>query len=120
MNGTLTLEGLAVPLRALRMLALDFGHLPAADVRLSPIDPAQVELTLHSMTPDGDTEVSFAAFEAWREALGIAPDAVTFRVQGGSRTRVLRANCTFGGARVDLVAFADAPHTADIPAGGAG
>ncbi|MEU3143778.1 MULTISPECIES: hypothetical protein [unclassified Streptomyces] len=119
MSGTLTLGGLAVALRALRMLALDFGHLPAADVRLSPIDPGQVELLLYSVTPDGDSGVSFAAFEAWRAALGIAPDAVTFRVQGGGRTRVLHAGCAFGGARVDLIAFADAPQTADTPAGGA-
>ena len=35
-NEELTLDGLAVPLRALRLLAADFGHLPAPDVRVSP------------------------------------------------------------------------------------
>ncbi|MFJ9027308.1 hypothetical protein ACIRQP_02035 [Streptomyces sp. NPDC102274] len=108
MTDALTLGGLAVPMRALRLLALDFPHLPAPDVHLSTISVERLELSLHDVAM-GD---SFAAFEAWRDALGIAPDTVTFRVQANGGTRVLRADCRFGDAEVGLIAYASVPQAA--------
>ncbi|MEW1724388.1 hypothetical protein [Streptomyces sp. NPDC093109] len=64
---TPTFGDLAVPLTAVRLLLADFPHLPAVDIRVSTIYPQRLELALHD---------NLAAFEAWREALGIAPDAV--------------------------------------------
>ncbi|PAZ17520.1 hypothetical protein CLM62_02025 [Streptomyces sp. SA15] len=115
MTDALTLDELAVPLRALRLLALDFPHLPAPHVHLSTVFVERLELSLHDVARTGD---SFAAFEAWRAALGIAPDTVTFHVQADGRTQVLRAECRFGGAEVGLIAYATAPQTAADRTGG--
>ncbi|MER5716129.1 hypothetical protein [Streptomyces sp. NPDC002132] len=106
MSDTLTLDGLAVSLRVLRLLAAEFGHLPAPDVQVSPIFPNQLELSFH----DG-----LSRFEAWREAVGIAPDAVDYREQSGSRTRVLKASAEYADAVVVLVGYGDAL----VPVGGA-
>jgi hypothetical protein len=100
MSDGLTLDDLAVPLRALRLLAADFGHLAAPAVHVSTIWPDRLELSFH-----GD----LADFEAWRDALGIAPDAVTHRTQSGGHTRVLLAPGEHAGATVKLVAYADVP-----------
>ncbi|MFB8247525.1 hypothetical protein ACFC5X_21080 [Streptomyces sp. NPDC055952] len=116
MSENLTLDGLAVPLRALRLLTVDFSHLPAPFVHVSPVAPERLELSLHDVDLAGDT---FAVFETWREALGIASDAVTFRVQGNGSTRVLRAEGAYGGADIALTAFADAPVPATTETGGA-
>jgi hypothetical protein len=48
MNENLTLTDLAVPLRALRLLAVDFNHLPAPDVQVTPIYPNRLGLTGYS------------------------------------------------------------------------
>ncbi|GAB2974144.1 hypothetical protein GCM10023080_043150 [Streptomyces pseudoechinosporeus] len=104
MSETLMLENLAAPLRALRLLSVDFGHLPAPTVRMTHIYPGRLELTFHDDLP---------SFEAWREALGAAPDAVTYGVQSGGRTRVLSTVVDYAGAEVLLTGFADvvAPAT---------
>ncbi|MFI8989419.1 hypothetical protein ACIG63_31210 [Streptomyces antimycoticus] len=99
----LTLDELAVPLRALRLLAADFGHLPAPCTRVSTIYPNQLELSFHDTLTD---------FEAWREALGIAPDAVDCREQGGGCTRALSLTTDYVGAELRLVAYADVPAPA--------
>lgn len=98
MSEDLTLNGLSVPLRALRLLAVDFGHLPAPDVQMTPIYPNRLELRFHNGLPD---------FEVWREALGISPDDVAYRVQSEGRTRVLKASADFAGATLELVGYSD-------------
>ncbi|MBP5922791.1 hypothetical protein F3K32_21445 [Streptomyces sp. LBUM 1483] len=104
MSETLTLDGLAVALRVLRLLAVDFGHLPAPDVQVSPVFPDVLELRFHRDLPD---------FEVWREALGIAPDTVDYREQNDGRTRVLKASAVYAGATLELTGFGDvrAPET---------
>lgn len=106
------MDGLSVAVRALRLLAADFSHLPAPDVHLSSVYPMRVELTLHGRD---DERYSFAAFEGWRDALGIDPDAVTFHLQANGHTRVLRTLAEYAGAQVELVAYAPVP----APVGGA-
>lgn len=108
-----TLDALAVPLRALHLLAVDFGHLPGPEVRLSTIFPDALGLAWHETTM-GSGE-SFAAFERWREALGIEPDAVDHRTQSGGLTAVLLASGTYGGATIELTAYAAAPQAATVP-----
>jgi hypothetical protein len=117
MREALTLEGLSVPLRALRLLAVDFGHLPAPLVHVSPVDARRLELSLHDVDPGG--VAAFAAFEAWRTALGITPEAVTYHVQDNGLTRVLRAAGVFAGVEVMLTAFADVSTPDPLTAGGA-
>ncbi|WP_069627199.1 hypothetical protein [Streptomyces niveus] len=91
----LSLADLSVPLRALRMLAVEFPGLPAVDVRVSPIHPDLLNLSLHHDLP---------AFEAWRYALVISPDAVAWH--GDAGTFWLEGHTTFAGARVHLTGFA--------------
>ncbi|MFJ7293288.1 hypothetical protein [Streptomyces collinus] len=98
MSENLTLDGLAVALRALRLLAVDFGRLPSPDVHVSPVFPDRLELSFHRGLPD---------FEVWREALGISPDTVVYREQSGGRTRVLKASVDFAGAAMELTGYSD-------------
>ncbi|AZQ72771.1 hypothetical protein EKH77_17460 [Streptomyces luteoverticillatus] len=98
MNAFLTLGGLAVA--PLHKLAVTFGYLPAPTVWMSPIDPERLELAFHD---------ELDAFEAWREALDIAPDAVAYGTQADGRTRVLSASTTYAGTGLDLVAYARIP-----------
>ncbi|MFF7529635.1 hypothetical protein ACFZB2_11135 [Streptomyces bobili] len=106
----LTLDGLAVPLRVLRLLAVDFGHLPAPDVTVSTIYPNRLELTFHNSLTD---------FEVWREALGICADDVIYREQSIGRTRVLKAVADYAGAELELTGFGDIDAPAAVLAGGA-
>jgi hypothetical protein len=99
MSEDLTLDDLAVPLRALRLLAADLGHLPAPDVDVTQIYPNTLRLSFH--------RGGLAAFEVWRETLGIAPSEVRHGTQGGGHTRVLRAEVEYAGAELELVAYAD-------------
>lgn len=108
MSKGLTLDDLAVPLRALRLLTVDFGHLSAPWVHVGPIYPDRLELSFHN---------DLAGFEAWREALGIVPDAVAHGTQGDGQTRVLKATAEFAGAVVELTGFAEIASPA--PAGSA-
>ncbi|MFI2033238.1 hypothetical protein ACH470_00815 [Streptomyces bottropensis] len=98
MSETLTLDDLAAPLRVLRLLAVDFGHLPAPEVRVSAIYPDRLELTFHRGLPD---------FEVWREALGVAPGVVVYREQSDGRTRVLKASADYAGATLELTGYGD-------------
>ncbi|MGV9706288.1 hypothetical protein [Streptomyces sp. NPDC003483] len=103
MSDVLTLEGLSAPLRALRMLALDFPDLPAPVVDVTAIYPDRLSLSLHP------SNGGFAAFEAWRTALGIASDAVDFNVQCDHRTAVMTAHIEYGGADVALTGYTEVP-----------
>ncbi|MEU9795434.1 hypothetical protein AB0E27_33505 [Streptomyces sparsogenes] len=107
MNEGLAFDDLAVPLRALRLLAADFGHLPAPTVSVSSIYPTRLELSFHSSLLD---------FEAWRDALGIAPDGVAYREHGDGRTRVLKASADYAGAALLLVGYGDIPAPAQVEA----
>ncbi|MFE0651758.1 hypothetical protein ACFVZH_24530 [Streptomyces sp. NPDC059534] len=103
-----TLADLSAPLLALRLLAAEFGHMPAPTVEVSTIYPERLELTFHD---------DFAAFEAWREALSIAPESVVHRVQVGGQTGVLRVHATFAGAEVMLTGYAKVPAAVPVLAG---
>ncbi|MFG3038563.1 hypothetical protein ACGFYZ_16870 [Streptomyces sp. NPDC048330] len=103
-----TLADLSAPLLALRLLAAEFGHLPAPTVEVSTIYPERLELTFHD---------DFAGFEAWREALNIAPESVVHRVQIGGKTGVLRVHGTFAGAEIMLIGYAEIPAPAPVLAG---
>ncbi|MFD8390429.1 hypothetical protein ACFV2N_14790 [Streptomyces sp. NPDC059680] len=102
MSESPTLDALAVPLRALRLLTVDFGHLPAPVLNVSDIFPDRLKLSFHDDLGD---------FEAWRAALGIAPDAVTHGMQSDGRTRVLTTAVEFAGATLELAGYADVPAT---------
>ncbi|WP_406255236.1 hypothetical protein [Streptomyces chartreusis] len=108
MSEGLTLDGLAVALRALRLLTVDFGQLPAPCVDVSTHFPDRLALSFHD---------DLAGFEAWREALDIAPDAVTHGTQSGGRTHVLKATADYAGAALELTGFADI--TVPAPVGSA-
>ncbi|MFE5370911.1 hypothetical protein [Streptomyces mirabilis] len=110
MSGNLTLDDVAVPLRVLRLLAVDFGHLPAPDVHVSTIYPERLELSFYDDLP---------GFEMWREALGVDPDAVTYGEQGDGRTRVLRSTAAYAGAELELIGYGDVPVPATVEAGAA-
>ncbi|MFJ9819326.1 hypothetical protein ACIRU3_29525 [Streptomyces sp. NPDC101151] len=103
MSEGLTLDDLSVPLRVLRLLAADFGHLPAPVVEVTDIFPNRLDLRFHD---------ALSEFEVWREALGIAPDDVTHGTQGEGRTRVLSASIEYAGAELNLVAYAQLPAPA--------
>ncbi|MFJ8507589.1 hypothetical protein [Streptomyces avermitilis] len=105
MNETLPLDDLVAPLRAMRLLVTDFGHLPAPTVRVSPIFPDRLELSFHSGLCD---------FEAWRAALCLAPEGVTCHVQSDGRTRVLRMVAAYAGAELELVGYGDVTTPAPV------
>lgn len=107
MSDGLTLDDLSVPLRVLRLLAVDFGHLAAPAVRVSTIWPDRLELEFHD---------DLAGFEAWRDALSIAPDAVSHCTQSGGRTRVLRVAVEYAGATLEMVAYGRIPDPAPVEA----
>ncbi|MFD9070586.1 hypothetical protein [Streptomyces lasiicapitis] len=92
-----TLAGLSRPMALLRLLAIDHPDLPAPHVHISPIYPNRLTLSIHD---------NLAAFEVWREALGIDPSTVTYRLQGGDTTTVLVAVGEAAGATVELVGYA--------------
>ncbi|MFE2474277.1 hypothetical protein [Streptomyces mirabilis] len=102
MSENLTLDGLTVPMRALRALAVDFPDLPAPTLEISTIWPKRLELSLHN---------GLGLFETWRVALGIAPDDVQFREQSDGRTWVLLASGEFAGAELKLIAYGDSPDS---------
>lgn len=99
MSDSLPLSGLAVA--PLHKLTVTFGYLPAPTVWMSPIYPERLELAFHD---------ELDAFESWREALDIAPDAVASSTQVDGRTRVLRASTAYAGTELDLVAYARIPN----------
>ncbi|MEW1923823.1 hypothetical protein [Streptomyces sp. NPDC088360] len=91
-----TLHDLSTALTALRIVSADLAELPAPAVRVTPIYPTLLELSLHD---------DLGAFEPWRNALGIARQDIDFRTQGDGRTWVLCATTDYAGARVKLIAF---------------
>ncbi|GHH38231.1 hypothetical protein FHS35_007605 [Streptomyces umbrinus] len=110
MSETLTLDNLSVPLRALRLLAVDFGHLPAPDVDVSTYFPDRLRLRFHD---------DLSAFEAWRSALGVDPATVVYREQNDGQTRVLKTTADFAGAVLELTGYGDLPVAAMAEAGAA-
>ncbi|WP_410535460.1 hypothetical protein [Streptomyces sp. KL2] len=102
-TSALSLRELGAPLRALRLLATEHPHLPAPCVTVTDVYPDRLELALHD---------DLAAYEAWREALGIAPGSVACGEQSGGRTRVLTASVDYAGARVRLVGYSRTAATA--------
>ncbi|MGR3933226.1 hypothetical protein [Streptomyces sp. BRA346] len=100
MNRGLTLDDLAVPLRVLRLLATDFGHLPAPEIFVSTIYPDRLELRFHD---------DLSAFETWRDTLGIVPDDVDYHEQFSGRTRVLKASVDYAGVVLELTGYSDVP-----------
>ncbi|WP_338677501.1 hypothetical protein V1460_34420 [Streptomyces sp. SCSIO 30461] len=90
------LADLSAPLVALRLLSMEFGHLPAPTVAVSPIYPDLLELSFHCGVAD---------FEVWREALSIDPGDVVHRVHRDGTTGALNVHGNFGGARVRLVGY---------------
>ncbi|MBT2440058.1 hypothetical protein J7E93_07970 [Streptomyces sp. ISL-36] len=103
-----TLADLSAPLLALRLLTAEFPHLPAPTVEVSTIYPERLELTFHD---------DFAGFEAWREALNIAPELVVHRVQCDRRTGVLNVHGMFAGAELELTGYAAVPAVEPVLAG---
>ncbi|MFD8964398.1 hypothetical protein ACFV0C_05225 [Streptomyces sp. NPDC059568] len=97
---TPTMNDIAAPLTALRLLATDFPTLPAATVGVSTIFPNRLDLSFHD---------DFAAFEAWRSALGIDSDTVTYDEQSSGRTRVLTVWADYAGARLRLTGYTAHP-----------
>ncbi|MGW0626494.1 hypothetical protein [Streptomyces sp. NPDC002758] len=91
-----TLADLSRPLALLRLLAADHPNLPAPHVDMSPNRPDVLQLSVH-----GD----LATFEAWREALGMAPEAVRHNLQSGDTTVVLSAFAEVADAKVELVGY---------------
>lgn len=96
-----TLGAMMAPVGALMALASQFASLPGGQIRLSDIYPDRIDLSLHD---------DLAAFETWRQALGIDPDTVTCGTQGNGRTRVLKAACDYAGARLHLTGYSDLPE----------
>lgn len=105
MSEGLTLDNLAVPLRVLRLLAVDFGHLPAPEIDVSTIYPDRLCLRLHD---------DLASFEIWRDALGIVPDDVTYHEQNDGRTRVLKASAGYAGAVLELTGYGNIHAAAPV------
>ncbi|MET9385353.1 hypothetical protein ABZY09_30845 [Streptomyces sp. NPDC002928] len=103
MSTILTLDALSAPLRALRLLAVDFPDLPAPVVDVTAIYPDRLSLSVHA------SQGGFAAFEAWRAALGIDPDTVDFHVQCDGRTGVLNVLAQYGGADLELTGYTTVP-----------
>ncbi|MEV6531690.1 hypothetical protein AB0M86_19220 [Streptomyces sp. NPDC051639] len=112
MSTILTLDALSAPLRALRLLAVNFPDLPAPVVDVSSIYPDRLSLSLHA--PQG----GFTAFEAWRTALGIDPDTVDFHVQCDHRTGVMTAQTEYGGADIELTGYTQVPASARLSGAG--
>lgn len=96
MTRHITLAEQRVALDALAQLSAAFGHLPGAHIGLNTIFPNRVDISLH----DG-----LNAFEAWREALGIAAEDV--QIQQRKTAMNLKAVTTFAGATVELIGYAD-------------
>ncbi len=92
-----TFADLSAPLALMRLLAADHPNLPAPHVGVSPNYPHRLTLSVH-----GD----LGKFEAWREALGIDPDAVRRNTQSGGTTLVLSAAATVADAHVELIGYA--------------
>ncbi|MFC9623405.1 hypothetical protein ACFTXM_26565 [Streptomyces sp. NPDC056930] len=93
----LPMKSLTGAVAVLVSLVERFPDLPAADVRVSPIVPDQLTLSLHS---------DLARFEAWRSALDISPALVRREEEnGGGPLMWLRTETTVNGISVELVGY---------------
>jgi hypothetical protein len=101
-----TLDDMRAPLRALAALATHHAGLPAPWVSASTVYPGRLQLSFH--------HGRLSAFEAWREALGVPPEAVTYTVLLGTGEPMLEAFTEYAGARVELIGYG---HP-NVPAGG--
>ncbi|MGC4907492.1 hypothetical protein ACLQ2J_17410 [Streptomyces cyaneofuscatus] len=104
-----TVGDLSATVTALASLMARFPDLPGVAVRITTVYPDLLELAVHD---------DLAAFEAWREALNIAPEDVVHGVQSEGTTRVLDVHTVLMGARLRLISFAPIPALA--PSSGAG
>ncbi|MFE9931755.1 hypothetical protein [Streptomyces sp. NPDC005533] len=100
MTTPIPLSALGSPLMALRIFADEFRHLPAPCVSVSTVYPNLLELSFHD---------DLDGFETWCEALRIPSRNVSHGVQGGGRTRVLKAETSYSGGRVRLIGYARIP-----------
>ncbi|MEV0220811.1 hypothetical protein [Streptomyces sp. NPDC050704] len=96
MTAVTTIADLSRPLALLRLLTADHPELPALNIAISPNVPGRLDLAVHN---------DLAAFEAWREALGIDSGAVRHNLQSGDTTVVLTAAAEIADARVNLVGY---------------
>ncbi|MFI0718900.1 hypothetical protein [Streptomyces sp. NPDC021224] len=85
---------------ALAQITATLGHLPAADINLSPVFPDHLTVAIHD---------DLGAFEQWRQALGVPATAIDYAAHRHHMT--LRAATPFAGATIDLVAYAPALPT---------
>ncbi|MFE5517451.1 hypothetical protein ACFQ9Q_06890 [Streptomyces virginiae] len=92
-----SLREMQAPLLVLGAFAGHFWHLPAPTVSVSSVFPERLDLDFFD-TP--------AAFEAWREALGIDPQTISEHVQGDGVNRILTVEAEWGGALLRLRSFA--------------
>ncbi|MER5813332.1 hypothetical protein ABT143_35020, partial [Streptomyces sp. NPDC002033] len=76
-----SLREMQAPLLVLGVFAGHFWHLPAPTVSVSSVFPDRLDLDFFDAP---------AAFEAWREALGIDPHTISEHVQLGGGSRVLK------------------------------
>ncbi|MFF4390750.1 hypothetical protein ACFY0G_28785 [Streptomyces sp. NPDC001552] len=95
-----SLREMQAPLLVLGVFAGHFWHLPAPTVSVSSVFPDRLDMDFFD-TP--------AAFEAWREALGIDPQTISEHVQGNGVNRVLEVEAEWGGARLRMRSFAPVP-----------
>lgn len=80
---------------ALGQISASLGHLPPADIAISPYTPGQLDVSVHD---------DLAGFEQWRAALGILANVVEYTERTHHMT--LKAEGQFAGAVVELVGFA--------------
>ncbi|MDT0417825.1 hypothetical protein RM574_20295 [Streptomyces sp. DSM 41982] len=89
------LKDLSAALGALQLLTLNHPELPAPCADVSTVFPDRLRLAFHE---------SLADFEAWREALGVASEAVELRLWGRA-SGSLRGSVAYAGATVELIGF---------------
>ncbi|WP_405408433.1 hypothetical protein [Streptomyces decoyicus] len=105
---TLTLDAMSAPLLALRLFSAEYPHLPAPCLDVSTVYPDRLTLSFHD---------DLAAFEAWRDALGIAAESITHHVQCDGRTQVLEAKADYAGAQLHLVGYAKVSAAGSVLSG---
>jgi hypothetical protein len=101
--GTTQLSEQRAAVDALAQLLRAFGHLPGACIGLSPVTPAQIDISVHD---------DLADFEAWREALAFPADGVERKMLPSSMLLAIEGQ--WAGAALQLSGFAPL-----VPAGGA-
>ncbi|MFC4611502.1 hypothetical protein ACFO9E_27480 [Streptomyces maoxianensis] len=104
------LHRLEPALRILAQMAGPFGFLPTTDVAVrTTYRPDEFGAVIVISVHDG-----LADFEAWREALGIRPEDVTFSLLPSVAS--LRAQTEWGGAWIEVHGYGPLPTNASEPA----